>query len=54
MHRNKDLYLFLEQKAKELNDRWYEQLDKSNSSGVYASTDPETIQNLKKQNYDFH
>lgn len=54
MHRNKDLYLFLKEKAKELNDRWYEQLDKSKSSGVYASTDPETIQNLKKQNYDFH
>ncbi|PAD35913.1 STAS domain-containing protein [Terribacillus saccharophilus] len=54
MHRNKDLYLFLEQKAKDLNEKWYEQLDKTNSSGVYASNDPETIHNLKLQNYEFH
>ncbi|MFP7170862.1 STAS domain-containing protein [Terribacillus sp. 7520-G] len=54
MHRNKDLYLFLEQKAKDLTEDWYRQLDKHNSSGVYATRDPETIENLKKQNYDFH
>ncbi|SNZ05167.1 rsbT co-antagonist protein RsbR [Terribacillus aidingensis] len=54
MHRNKDLYVFLEQKAKELTEKWYEQLDKSSSSGVYAATDPETIHYLKQQNYDFH
>ncbi|MFP7492365.1 STAS domain-containing protein [Terribacillus saccharophilus] len=54
MHRNKDLYLFLEERAKDITEEWYEQLDKSNSSGVYASTDPETIKTLKMQNYDFH
>ncbi|WP_179106517.1 STAS domain-containing protein [Terribacillus halophilus] len=54
MHMNKDLYVFLEKKAKELNEKWYEQLDKTSSSGVYAATDPETVDHLKQQNYEFH
>ncbi len=54
MQRNEKLYTFLMEKASQLTDEWYESLDKSDTSGVYASTDPDVIHNLKKQNYDFH
>ncbi|MBM7621574.1 rsbT co-antagonist protein RsbR [Bacillus tianshenii] len=54
MHRNEELHSFLLNKAKVLTEEWYESLDKDNSTGVYASTNPEVIQTLKKQNYDFH
>lgn len=54
MHRNEELHSFLLNKAKVLTEQWYESLDKQNSTGVYASTNPEVIQTLKKQNYDFH
>lgn len=54
MQRNEKLYTFLMEKASQLTDDWYESLDKSDPSGVYASSDPDVIQNLKKQNYDFH
>ncbi|KIL48475.1 STAS domain-containing protein [Jeotgalibacillus soli] len=54
MHRSKELHVFLLDRAKNLTEAWYESLDKSDPSGVYASTDPEVISTLKKQNYDFH
>ncbi len=54
MHRNKDLHSFLLGKARELTEEWYESLDKSDPSGVYASNNPEVINELKQQNYDFH
>ncbi|WP_160723693.1 STAS domain-containing protein [Bacillus sp. USDA818B3_A] len=54
MHRNKELHSFLLAKARDLTDEWYNSLDKSDPSGVYASDDPNVINKLKKQNYDFH
>jgi rsbT co-antagonist protein RsbR len=54
MHRNNELHTFLLNKAKILTEEWYDSLDKSNTKGVYASTNPEVINTLKKQNYDFH
>ncbi|PLS02408.1 STAS domain-containing protein [Neobacillus cucumis] len=54
MHRNKELYSFLLAKARNLTEEWYNSLDKSDSSGVYASDDPNVTNTLKKQNYDFH
>lgn len=54
MHRNKELYTYLLNKAKLLTDQWYESLDKTDSSGVYASQDPRVIETLKQQNYEFH
>lgn len=54
MHRNQELHTFLLKKAKTLTEEWYESLDKSDPKGVYSSTDPEEIQRLKQQNYDFH
>ncbi|NLP53125.1 STAS domain-containing protein [Bacillus sp. RO1] len=54
MHRNSELHTFLLEKAKVLTEEWYESLDKVNSKGVYASTNPDVIATLKKQNYAFH
>ncbi|OLN21741.1 RsbT co-antagonist protein RsbRB [Domibacillus antri] len=54
MHRNPELHQFLLSKAWKLTEDWYASLDKSKTAGVYASNDPEVIQNLKRQNYSFH
>ncbi|MGP4082897.1 STAS domain-containing protein [Pseudalkalibacillus sp. R45] len=54
MQRNKELHDFLFNKAPQLTDDWYNSLDKSDPTGVYSSTDPEVIQKLKQQNYEFH
>ncbi|TLS36876.1 STAS domain-containing protein [Pseudalkalibacillus caeni] len=54
MHRNRELYAFLLDKAKRLTEEWYESLDKSDPEGVYASSDPEIIERLKEHNYEFH
>lgn len=51
---NNELHVFLLEKAKNLTEEWYKSLDKSDPSGVYASTNPEVVSILKKQNYDFH
>jgi rsbT co-antagonist protein RsbR len=54
MHRDKELYDFLVDKTWEMTERWYESIDKKQASGVYAATDPDTIETLKKQNHEFH
>ncbi|WP_261129058.1 STAS domain-containing protein [Bacillus sp. Marseille-Q3570] len=54
MQRNKELHDFLLNKAPQLTDDWYNSLSKSDPTGVYSSTDPEVIQKLKQQNYEFH
>ncbi|RLQ94358.1 STAS domain-containing protein [Falsibacillus albus] len=54
MHRNTNLYHFLLDKAQRLTDEWYDSLDKSDPTGVYASKDPNVIKGLKQQNFDFH
>ncbi|MEL3973489.1 STAS domain-containing protein [Rossellomorea oryzaecorticis] len=54
MHRNKELHDHLLSKARQLTEDWYNTIDKSNSSGVYSSNDPKVIENLKKQNFEFH
>ncbi|MDP4549484.1 STAS domain-containing protein [Alkalihalobacillus macyae] len=53
MQRNKQLHEFLLNRAAQLTEEWYESLDKT-GSGVYASTDPHVIRNLKAQNFEFH
>ncbi|MBT2655877.1 STAS domain-containing protein [Bacillus sp. ISL-18] len=54
MHRNKELHSFLLAKARDLTEEWYNSLNKNDPSGVYASDDPNVINTLKKQNFDFH
>ncbi|WP_404331276.1 STAS domain-containing protein [Mesobacillus maritimus] len=54
MHKNTELYHFLKQQIKELADEWYETLDKSDPTGIYASSDPEVISTYKSQNMEFH
>ncbi|MCA1053672.1 STAS domain-containing protein [Rossellomorea aquimaris] len=54
MHRNKDLHTYLVSKAHQLTEEWYNTIDKSTTSGVYSSDVPEVVENLKKQNFEFH
>lgn len=53
MLKNQALYDFMCERSKELTEQWYETLDKS-KGGVYGSTDPQTIEKVKRQNYEFH
>ncbi|KAB7707437.1 STAS domain-containing protein [Bacillus aerolatus] len=54
MELNKKMHAFLIDRAELLTDQWYESLDKSDPSGVYASKDPKVIKDLKEQNLEFH
>lgn len=54
MHRNQDLYQFLLNRTKGLTEDWYENLDKNDPTGIYASTNPEVITRVKDQNNEFH
>ncbi|WP_270181329.1 STAS domain-containing protein [Alkalihalobacillus sp. CinArs1] len=54
MQRNIELHDFLLSKAEQLNEEWYQSLDKSDPEGVYSSNDPKVIENLKAQNMAFH
>ncbi len=52
----KDIALrsYLLESAPTMTEEWYESLDKKSSEGVYTSNDPDVIQRLKAQNYEFH
>lgn len=54
MSSNQALHDFLLEKAEDLTEEWYSTLNQHDVSGVYASNDVETINNLKAQNYEFH
>lgn len=54
MHRNKEIYQFFLEKTWHLTEEWYEDLDKTDGSGVYASKDSTIINSVKKKNYEFH
>ncbi|MCM3586210.1 STAS domain-containing protein [Mesobacillus maritimus] len=54
MHRNQDLYQFLLKRTKDLTENWYENLDKNDPTGIYASTNPAVITRVKDQNNEFH
>ncbi|MRX73521.1 STAS domain-containing protein [Bacillus lacus] len=54
MHKSRALHDYLKDRARELTEEWYNSIDKSTASGVYASNDPEVIETLKQQNFDFH
>lgn len=47
------LYEFMKEKTWNLTESWYESLDKT-KDGIYGTSDPEKIELLKKQNYEFH
>ncbi|PFA63128.1 RsbT co-antagonist protein RsbRB [Bacillus sp. AFS015802] len=47
-------YEFMKERTWQLTEKWYESLDKSDPSGVYASKDTKVIQTLKEQNHAFH
>ncbi len=49
-----EVYKFLVNRVEQLTEDWYKKLDKVNSTGIYASSNPEEIQILKEQNKEFH
>jgi len=53
MHRNQTLYTFLVDKIPELTDKWYNSLSKCGDEGIYSSTDPIVIKQLKEQHDEF-
>jgi len=53
LNQNEQLRTFLLDNAQRLTEEWYDSLDKNEAVGVYASTDPEVIQTLKEQDYEF-
>ncbi|MCM3006332.1 STAS domain-containing protein [Priestia koreensis] len=53
MHRNQTLYTFLVDKIPELTDKWYNSLNKCDEKGIYSSTDPTVIKQLKEQHDEF-
>ncbi|MBT2681030.1 STAS domain-containing protein [Bacillus sp. ISL-35] len=54
MHRNQELYTFLKGNSRNLTEEWHENIDKQNTAGVYASSDPDVVHALKEQNHEFH
>lgn len=54
MHRNQKFYTYLQQRAPQLTEEWYESIDRSDTGGVYTSNDPDVIKALKAQNQEFH
>ena len=49
-----ELYNYLMNRAGEVTEEWYKNLEKDRSSGVYASSSTAEITRLKEQNNEFH
>ncbi|MCC5800928.1 STAS domain-containing protein [Rossellomorea vietnamensis] len=54
MQVSEKFYTFMSERTWQLTENWYESLDKSDPTGVYASQDLNVIQTLKEQNHAFH
>lgn len=54
MHLNKELHKFFLNHTKEMSEEWYQTINKKNSSGIYVTTDQDSIRKLKQQNYEFY
>ncbi|MGD6968024.1 STAS domain-containing protein [Rossellomorea vietnamensis] len=54
MHLNKELHEYFLNHTKEMSEEWYQTINKKNSSGIYVTTDQDSIRKLKKQNYEFY
>ncbi|MDN7227968.1 STAS domain-containing protein [Planococcus sp. N064] len=51
--KNDKLHDFLCERNKAMTEEWYQTLDKK-AGGIYSSNNPETIEKMKQQNYEFH
>jgi len=54
LHYNQGVYQYFIDNTERLTAEWYKDLTKNDPKGVYATTDPYTIETMKKQNNDFH
>lgn len=50
---NQQLHEYLRERTWEMTEQWYGTLNK-NKRGVYSTDNPEEIENLKRQNHNFH
>ena len=53
MVQSQKLYEYIKERTWELTERWYATLDK-NGKGIYSSTEPQVIAQLRQQNHVFH
>ncbi|MCE7794446.1 STAS domain-containing protein [Salipaludibacillus sp. CUR1] len=54
MYQNEKLYDYLMEHTDQLTEEWYNSVKISAPEGIYSSPDSEVINNLKRQNNDFH
>ncbi|MEG7356190.1 RsbT co-antagonist RsbRC [Bacillus sp. 0209A] len=54
MAKNMKLYEYLSQHAETISSMWYETIEETDPNSIYASADPDVIQNLKSQNLAFN
>ncbi|WP_421384901.1 STAS domain-containing protein [Bacillus salacetis] len=54
MRLNQQLHEFFLKNTKEMSEEWYQSIDKRSSSGVYAATEQDSINQLKEQNHEFY
>ena len=53
MEHNQKLYNYIKERTWQLTERWYATLDKTRK-GIYSTSDPQQIAQLKQQNHLFH
>jgi rsbT co-antagonist protein RsbR len=54
MRLNQQLHEFFMNNTKEMSEEWYQSIDKGSSSGIYTTTDLDSINQLKDQNHEFY
>ncbi|WP_409253941.1 STAS domain-containing protein [Bacillus sp. SCS-153A] len=54
MRLNQQLHDFFLNHTKDMSEEWYKTLDKKNSTGVYVTSDQDSINKLKQQNHEFY
>ncbi|PYZ94676.1 RsbT co-antagonist protein RsbRB [Salipaludibacillus keqinensis] len=54
MYKSKELYDYLISNVNQITEEWYETIDKKGPKGIYSSQDPSVVNNLKRQNNEFH
>ncbi|NHM31102.1 STAS domain-containing protein [Neobacillus terrae] len=53
MHRNQSLFLYMEEHAKDISNEWFDNIEDSDATSVYASKNSHIVKILREQNLDF-
>ncbi|RIW38469.1 STAS domain-containing protein [Bacillus salacetis] len=54
MRLNQQLHEFFLNNTREMSEEWYQSIDKTITSGVYTTTDQDSIDLLREQNHEFY